>query len=35
MGQGILGWKSERAATKARLRRSVVQSGSRGRKEVS
>ena len=34
-GQGILGWKSERAATKARLRRSVVQSGSRGRKEVS
>ena len=34
-GQGILGWKSKRAATKARLRRSVVQSGSRGRKEVS
>ena len=34
-GEGILGWKSERAATKARLRRSVIQSGSRGRKEVS
>ena len=34
-GEGILGWKSERAATKARLRRSVIQSGSGGRKEVS